>query len=237
MGRRTAVLISGSGSNLQALLEATAEPGASAEIVLVVSNRADAFGLERARRAGVATSVVPHRDYADRASFDTALDGALRAADVELVCLAGFMRLLTTPFVEAWRDRMLNIHPSLLPAFRGADAHAQVIASGVRISGCTVHIVRPEMDAGPILLQGLVPVLPGDDVAALSKRTLAIEHICYPRALEWMASGRVRIIGDRATIDGVDPGPAPGDASIAGCSKIVMAGPLSRPPTCQSDTV
>lgn len=204
MGRRTAVLISGNGSNLEALLDATGRHGSSAEVVLVVSNKAEAFGLERARRRGVATRVIPHRDYGDREGFDAALDAALRAADVELVCLAGFMRLLTPGFVEAWRDRMLNIHPSLLPAFRGADAHAQAIASGVRISGCTVHIVRPEMDAGPILLQGLVPVLPGDDVEALSRRILEIEHVCYPRALELVASGRVRIAGERATVDDPD---------------------------------
>jgi phosphoribosylglycinamide formyltransferase-1 len=205
MGRRTAVLISGSGSNLQALLDSTARPDSSAEIVLVVSNRADAFGLERARRAGVPTRVIPHRRYPDRPSFDAAIDAALRAAGVELVCLAGFMRLLTAPFVEAWRDRFLNIHPSLLPAFRGADAHAQVLASGARVSGCTVHVVRPEMDAGPILLQGLVPVLPSDTVEALSRRTLEVEHVCYPRALELMAAGRVRIAGERALVDGVGP--------------------------------
>ncbi|HMR29589.1 MAG TPA: phosphoribosylglycinamide formyltransferase [Geminicoccaceae bacterium] len=206
MGRRTAVLISGSGSNLQALLDATAAPGASAEIVLVVSNRAEAFGLQRARRAGVPALVVPHRDFPDRPSFDAALDAALREAGVELVCLAGFMRLLTGPFVEAWRDRMLNIHPSLLPSFRGADAHVQALAAGVRITGCTVHLVRPEMDTGPILLQGLVPVLPGDTVETLSRRTLEVEHVCYPRALDLVASGRVSVEAGRARIAGIEPG-------------------------------
>ncbi len=206
MGRRTAVLISGSGSNLQALLDATALPGSSAEIVLIVSNRADAFGLERARRAGVPARVIPHRGYPDRASFDAAVDAALRDAGVELVCLAGFMRLLTAPFVEAWRDRMLNIHPSLLPSFRGADAHVQALMAGVRVSGCTVHLVRPEMDTGPILLQGLVPVLPDDTVETLSRRTLEVEHVCYPRALELLASGRVTIAAGLARIDGIAPG-------------------------------
>jgi phosphoribosylglycinamide formyltransferase-1 len=205
MGRRTAVLISGSGSNLQALIDATRAQGASAEIVLVVSNRADAFGLERARQAGIPGRAIPHRDFADRPSFDAALDAALREADVELVCLAGFMRLLTPAFVEAWRDRMLNIHPSLLPAFRGADAHVQALAAGVRVSGCTVHLVRPEMDTGPILVQGLVPVLPGDSVEALSRRTLEVEHVCYPRALELVASGRVTVEAGRARIAGTDP--------------------------------
>lgn len=206
MGRRTAVLISGSGSNLQALLDATARPGSSAEVVLVVSNRADAFGLERARRAGVPTRLIPHRDYADRASFDAAVDAALREAGAELVCLAGFMRLLTGPFVEAWRDRMLNIHPSLLPSFRGKDAQAQAVSAGVRISGCTVHIVRPEMDTGPILLQGLVPVLADDDADRLARRTLEVEHRCYPLALELMASGRARVVGERVEVDGTKAG-------------------------------
>lgn len=205
MGRRTAVLISGSGSNLQALIDTTAAPGSSAEIVLVVSNRADAFGLERARRAGIPASAIPHRGFSDRAGFDAAIDAALREAGVELVCLAGFMRLLTPGFVESWRDRMLNIHPSLLPAFRGADAHVQALAAGVRISGCTVHLVRPEMDTGPILLQGLVPVLPGDTVETLSRRTLEVEHVCYPRALELMASGRVRVEAGRALVEGIEP--------------------------------
>ena len=205
MGRRTAVLISGSGSNLQALLDATARPGSSAEIVLVLSNRPDAFGLERARRAGVAARAIPHRDFPDRPSFDAALDAALREARVELACLAGFMRLLTASFVDAWRDRMLNIHPSLLPSFRGADAHVQALAAGVRVTGCTVHLVRPAMDTGPILVQGLVPVLPGDSVETLSRRTLEVEHICYPLALDLVASGRVTVDGGRARIEGVRP--------------------------------
>jgi phosphoribosylglycinamide formyltransferase-1 len=205
MGRRTAVLISGSGSNLQALLDSTARPGSSAEIVLVVSNRADAFGLERARRAGVPTRVIPHRDYPDRPSFDVALGGALRDAGVELVCLAGFMRLLTAPFVEAWRDRMLNIHPSLLPAFRGKDAQALALAGGVRVAGCTVHFVRPAMDAGPIVLQGVAPVLPRDDADSLARRILEVEHRCYPVALELVASGRARVVGERVEIEDAAP--------------------------------
>ena len=202
MGRRTAVLISGSGSNLQALLDATTPPGSSAEIVLVLSNRTDAFGLERARRAGVPTLVIPHRDHPDRRSFDTAVDAALREADVELVCLAGFMRLLTAPFVEAWRDRMLNIHPSLLPAFRGLHAQAQALAAGARAAGCTVHFVRPEMDTGPIVVQGVVPIRQDDDEASLTARILEVEHRCYPLALDLVASGRAQIVDERVVIDG-----------------------------------
>lgn len=205
MGRRTAVLISGGGSNLQALLDATALPDSSAEIVLVLSNRADAFGLERARKAGVATRVIPHRDYPDRQAFDAALDTALRDADVELVCLAGFMRLLTAPFVEAWRDRMLNIHPSLLPAFRGLHAQAQALTAGVRAAGCTVHFVRPEMDTGPIVVQGVVPVRHDDDEASLTARILEVEHRCYPLALELVASGRAAIVEERVVVSEGDP--------------------------------
>ncbi len=160
---RTAVLISGRGSNLRALIAACAAPDFPAEIVAVIANRADAGGLAHAAAAGIASRVVPHRDYPSREAFDAALDAALRQAGAELVCLAGFMRLLTAPFVEAWRDRMINIHPSLLPAFPGLRTHERALEAGVRFSGCTVHYVRPEMDLGPIILQAAVPVLPRDD--------------------------------------------------------------------------
>ena len=189
--RRTAVLISGGGSNLQALLDATAPPGASATIALVVSNEPRAFGLERARRAGVATFVLDHRGFADRTAFETELDRQLRDAGIDLICLAGFMRILTPAFVAGWRDRLLNIHPSLLPAFPGLHTHARALAAGVRVHGCTVHLVRPELDDGPILAQGIVPVLPGDDAASLAARVLEVEHRCYPLALEQVASGVV----------------------------------------------
>lgn len=195
--RRVAVLISGGGSNLQALLDDTARPDAAAEIVLVISNRADAFGLQRAGRAGVPTAVLPHETFADRAAFDAAVDEQLRAARVELVCLAGFMRKLTKEFVEAWRDRLLNIHPSLLPAFRGLHPHEQALQAGVRVSGCTVHLVRPEVDAGPILLQGIVPVLPDDTPATLAARVLELEHFCYAAALELVAGGSLVCDGER----------------------------------------
>jgi phosphoribosylglycinamide formyltransferase-1 len=202
--RRTAVLISGGGTNLQALLDDTRRADAAAEIVLVVSNVAGAYGLERARRAGVATRTILPRDHADRAAFEAAIDRALDEAAVTLVCLAGFMRLLSRDLVTRWRDRMLNIHPSLLPAVRGLGAQAQALAAGVRVAGCTVHLVRPEMDAGPIILQGIAPVLPGDSAETLAARILAVEHRCYPRALELVAAGRTRVVDERVVVD-ADP--------------------------------
>ncbi|MEK9660189.1 MAG: phosphoribosylglycinamide formyltransferase [Alphaproteobacteria bacterium] len=195
------VLISGRGSNMQALIDACRDPAYPAEIALVIANRADAGGLKRAAESGIATAMIPHRDYPDRQSFDAALDAALRDAGVELVCLAGFMRLLTASFVTSWHDRIVNIHPSLLPAFKGAHAHADVLAAGVKISGCTVHIVRPEMDDGPIIVQAAVPVLPGDTEDTLAARVLEAEHRCYPFAVRALAEGRVKVNGDNATVD------------------------------------
>jgi phosphoribosylglycinamide formyltransferase-1 len=200
--RRVAVLISGRGSNMAALLEAAAEPSYPAEVVLVLSNRADAAGLHLAAEAGIATQVIDHRDFADRATFDAALDRSLRAAQVELVCLAGFMRLLTAGFVGRWRDRILNIHPSLLPAFKGINVHERVLEAGVRISGCTVHVVRAEADAGPIIAQAAVPVLGNDTAESLAARVLAAEHRLYPFALGAVAAGRVRVVGDHARFVG-----------------------------------
>ena len=199
-GRRTAVLISGSGSNLQALIDACAAGQCAAEIGLVVSNRADAFGLERARRHGIATAVVDHRAFAGRAAFEAVLDRHLREAGIELVCLAGFMRVLTAGFVEGWRDRLLNIHPSLLPAFPGLHTHARALAAGCRVHGCTVHLVRPTLDDGPILVQGVVPVLADDDADHLAARVLEVEHRCYPLALDLFARGDLGITGDRVTL-------------------------------------
>lgn len=204
--RRVAVLISGGGSNLQALIDATAGVDGPARITLVVSNREDAYGLVRAARAGIATRIIDHRRFADRAAFDAAVDAALRTAGVDLVCLAGFLRILGPAFVQAWHDRLLNIHPSLLPAFRGLDTHARALAAGVRVHGCTAHLVRPELDAGPILVQGLVPVLAGDTAPALAARVLELEHRCYPKALELAASGRVEVTGDALRVRDERPG-------------------------------
>ena len=197
---KTGVLISGSGTNLQALLDAARDPAYPAEIVLVISNRADAYGLERAAAAGVPTRVIDHKTFPDRARFDAALDAVLREAGCEMVCLAGFMRILTPGFVAAWHGRMINIHPSLLPAFRGLDAQGQALRAGVRVAGATVHFVVPEMDAGPIIVQGAVPVLPGDDTAALGRRILTVEHRIYPLALRLIGAGQVALDGDRVTI-------------------------------------
>jgi len=202
-GLRLAVLISGQGSNLQALIDATQRAGFGAEIVIVISNQPNAYGLERARKAGLSTKLIEHRAFASRDAFDDAIDGALRDARVDLVCLAGFMRVLGDAFVERWRDRLINIHPSLLPAFKGLDVHARVLAAGARISGCTVHYVRPEVDAGPIIVQAAVPVLPDDTVDALQARVHRVEHVIYPLAVELIAKGRVRIEGDLVRLSGV----------------------------------
>ena len=199
---KLAVLISGRGSNLQAMIAAAAAPDYPAAIALVLTNRPDAEGLRRAAAAGIATAVVDHTRFADRAAFDAEIDRTLQAHGIELVCLAGFMRLLTRGFVEAWVDRMINIHPSLLPAFKGLHTHERALAAGVRFTGCTVHFVRPEMDEGPIIVQAAVPVLSTDDAEALAARVLAAEHRCYPLAVRWIAEGRARIDGNRVVIDG-----------------------------------
>ncbi|MDE1904161.1 MAG: phosphoribosylglycinamide formyltransferase [Alphaproteobacteria bacterium] len=208
---RTGVLISGRGSNLQALIDACTARDYPAEIVLVIANRADAAGLDRAARAKIPTRVVAHRGFTERAAFDAALDAALREARVELVCLAGFMRVLGANFIDAWRDRMINIHPSLLPEFPGLDTHARALAAGAKRHGCTVHFVRNEVDNGPIIVQGSVPVLPDDDADKLAARVLAVEHRAYPLALRLVADGRVRVRGDSVEIDG-RPGPVRLDA-------------------------
>lgn len=208
MGRlRLGVLVSGRGSNLQALIDACADPAFPAEIGLVLSNRPDAYGLERASLAGLPTLGIPHRGFPDREAHERALDAALRDADVGLVCLAGYMRLLTPWFVERWRDRLVNIHPSLLPAFKGLDTHARALAAGVRFHGCTVHFVRPEMDDGPIIVQAAVPVAPGDDADSLAERVLAAEHQIYPLAVRLVAEGRARVSGERVELDARDPLP------------------------------
>ncbi|MGQ0742243.1 MAG: phosphoribosylglycinamide formyltransferase [Alphaproteobacteria bacterium] len=189
------VLISGRGSNLQALVDATREPGYPAEIVLVISNAADAFGLERAKRVNIPTLVIPHNDFSSREDFDDALDVALRAAGVEFICLAGFMRMLSEKFVRAWEGKIINIHPSLLPDFKGVRVHERVLEAGVVMSGCTAHFVVPELDSGPIILQAEVPVQPEDTVETLSTRVLKQEHVIYPMALRMVAEGRVRLEG------------------------------------------
>ena len=171
----------------------------------MLSNRADAGGLARAAEAGIATAVIAHRQFADRAAFDAAMDERLRAEKIDLVCLAGFMRLLTDGFVEAWRDRMINIHPSLLPLFPGLDTHARAIEAGMRLAGCTVHFVRTEMDSGPIIGQSVVPIALDDTPETLSKRVLAAEHELYPLALALVASGIATVENERLRLHGDMP--------------------------------
>jgi len=204
---KVAVLISGRGSNLQALLDACADPAFPAEIVRVISNIGDAYGLERARKAGVETLVIDHKAYPSREAFDAELDKAIREAGAELVCLAGFMRLLSQGFSEAWNGKMINIHPSLLPSFKGLHTHRKALEAGAKLHGCTVHFVTPELDDGPIIVQAAVPVLSDDDEDSLSHRVLEQEHKAYPLALKLVAEGRVSLEGRVAKIAlHADPG-------------------------------
>ena len=196
-----AIMISGRGSNMAALIEASKAADYPAEIALVVSNRADAKGLETAAAAGIATEFVDYRGLGSRRAFEAEASEIMEKAGIELVCLAGFMRLLTPYFVDRWRDRLINIHPSLLPAFPGLDTHERAIQAGVRITGCTVHFVRAEMDNGPIIAQAAVPVSHKDTAATLAARVLETEHRIYPLALGLVASGRARLVGEQVIID------------------------------------
>jgi phosphoribosylglycinamide formyltransferase-1 len=201
--RRVAVLISGRGSNMAALVEAAKGADFPAEIALVLSNRPHAEGLAIAQAAGIATAIVDHVRFGkDRKAFERALQHELDAHRTEMVCLAGFMRLFTPGFVDHWQGRMLNIHPALLPAFKGLDTHARALAAGVKIHGATVHFVIPEMDAGPIIAQGALAVRADDTADTLAVRVLGIEHQIYPLALRLVAEGRVRIENGRCRIDG-----------------------------------
>ena len=201
--KRVAVLISGRGSNMTALIEAAKDARYPAEIVLVISNEPAAAGLARASSAGIKTVVVDHRLFGkDREAFERALHAQLQAHDVAIVCLAGFMRLLTPWLVERWRGRMLNIHPALLPAFKGLDTHKRALAESAREHGATVHFVVPDMDSGPIVAQASVPVLAGDTEASLAARVLEVEHRIYPLALKLVAEGRVAIVDGACLIDG-----------------------------------
>jgi phosphoribosylglycinamide formyltransferase-1 len=199
---KIAVLISGRGSNLQALIDAFGPAAADSpvKIALVLSNRPDAVGLERAAKAGLKTEIVDHKAFQNREDFDVAMDREIRAAGAELVVLAGFMRLLTPQFVTAWKDKLINIHPALLPAFPGLDTHKRALEAGVRFHGATVHYVRHETDTGPIIAQAAVPVLPGDDASTLAARVLQAEHKLYPLTLRLIAQGGVRVEDDRAIL-------------------------------------
>ncbi len=190
MRKRTAVLISGRGSNMESLIAAAEAPDYPAEIALVISNRPDAKGLETARRHGIASKAIDHKAFPDRGTFEAEVHAALEDHAIDLVALAGFMRILTAGLTAKWSGRMLNIHPSLLPLYPGLDTHQRALDDGVKVHGCTVHHVVPELDAGPIIAQAAVPVMPGDDVGTLAARVLTAEHQLYPQALASVASGR-----------------------------------------------
>ena len=197
---KVGVLISGRGSNLQALIAACATAGFPAQIACVISNKADAKGLDHARAANIPDHIVSHKDYADKQAFESAIEAWLNQHQVQLICLAGFMRILSPLFTERWRDRIINIHPSLLPAFPGLDVHEKVIAYGAKLTGCTVHFVRAEMDHGPIIVQAAVPVLSDDTPETLSARVLKAEHQAYPLAVRLIAEGRVNVFEERIFI-------------------------------------
>ncbi len=197
---KLAVLVSGRGSNLQALIDACKAKDFPAEIVLVLSNKADAYGLVRAQDAGIPTAVLSPKNFTERESFDAAMSEMISEAGAELVCLAGFMRLLSDGFVRTWRDRLINIHPSLLPSYKGLHVHERAIEDGARFSGCTVHFVRPAMDEGPIIAQAVVVVHPNDTPDDLAARILEQEHVIYPAAVKFIAEGRVRVIAERVLI-------------------------------------
>ena len=195
--KRTAILISGRGSNMMSLVEAMRDPEYPAEAAIVISNRPEAAGLEWAKSQGIPTLALDHKHYESREHFESQLHSVLTMSKADLVCLAGFMRLLTPGFVEQWRDKLINIHPALLPSFKGLDTHARALAAGVRIHGCTVHLVRPDMDTGPILAQAAVPVLDDDSAETLGERVLAAEHRLYPFALALFARGDARVVDER----------------------------------------
>ena len=208
---RVVILISGRGSNMQALLEA--EYNGAVEFCCVLSNKADAAGLQVAAAHGVPTEVLDHRAFADRASFDTALAERIDAHRPDVVVLAGFMRVLTADFVRHYANRLINVHPALLPAFPGLDTHARALAAGVRLHGCTVHFVTPEVDAGPIIAQAAVPVLADDTPQSLAARVLRQEHRVFPMVLRWLAQGRVQVRDDDTV--SVAPGPDDMPADVA----------------------
>ena len=194
--KRIAIFISGTGSNMGSLITATRSPDFPAEVALVLTNKADAPGLKRVVTERIAQAIVSHNDYQDRATFDAALQTQLEDHEIEIVCLAGFLRILTAEFVTRWHGKMINIHPSLLPSYRGLHTHKRAIQDGVKFTGCTVHFVVPELDAGPIIIQAAVPVYSADTEDTLGARVLYHEHVIYPQALKWLARDQLRIEGN-----------------------------------------
>ncbi len=203
---RLGVMISGSGTNLQALIDACAAADYPATIEVVISNRPGVRGLERAEQAGIKAVTIDHKGFDDKETFEDALHECLAEHNVDLVCLAGFMRLLTSTFVNRWRDRMINIHPSLLPSYKGLHTHARAIEDGVRFAGCTIHYVRPEMDNGPIIMQAAIPVAVDETEESLIAKTLSYEHKMYPAAVKLIAEGKVRVAGNKVAFKEVDVG-------------------------------
>lgn len=220
---RTAIMISGRGSNMAALVEAAAVPDFPAEVVGVISDKADAPGLKLAAAKNLAARVVAREDFASNQAHESAIDVALAGFDAEIVCLAGYMRLLSAGFVEKWRGRLINIHPALLPSFRGLDTHRRALEAGVRIHGCTVHFVTAEVDDGPIIAQTAVPVIPSDTPESLAERVLNAEHRLYPRALRLLADGRARMVDGRAVLEELDDS-IDADASLS--SPGALTGPV-----------
>jgi formyltetrahydrofolate-dependent phosphoribosylglycinamide formyltransferase len=212
--KRVAVLISGRGTNMAKLIEAAEDSTYPAEIAGVISDVPDAPGLVFAADKGIGTAAIPRGDYSSKEAHDDAIDAALQVLGADIVCLAGYMRLLTARFVEAWEGRLINIHPALLPSFRGLDTHRRALEAGVRIHGCTVHFVTAETDAGPIIAQAAVPVLTGDSEADLAARVLKAEHELYPLALRLVAEGNVRMVNGQAMFDGVIESARDGNARL-----------------------
>ncbi len=194
------VMISGRGSNLQSLIDACARANFPAEITVVISNRPGVYGLARAELAGIKQVTIDHKDYENRETFEDAVQEELQSNEVELLCLAGFMRILNSSFVNKWKDRMLNVHPSLLPAFKGLHTHERAIEAGCRFTGCTIHYVVPDLDAGPIILQTAVPIAEEDTAETLAQKVLEYEHSMYPEAVRLIADNRVRVSGHKALI-------------------------------------
>jgi phosphoribosylglycinamide formyltransferase-1 len=203
--KKIVILISGRGTNMEAVVRACARDGWPARVAAVISNRPDAAGLAFAAANGIASSVVDHREFATREAFDTALARIIDGFEPDLIVLAGFTRVLTDGFVEHYAGRMMNIHPSLLPCFPGLKTHQQALDAGVRVHGASVHFVTPTLDHGPIVVQAAVPIMAGDDPAALALRVLAVEHIIYPRAVRWFVEGRLAIDGERVVLTPPEP--------------------------------
>ncbi|MFK4446770.1 phosphoribosylglycinamide formyltransferase-1 [Caballeronia udeis] len=203
--KKIVILISGRGTNMEAVVRACAREGWQAAVAAVISNRPDAAGLAFAAANGIPAAVIDHRDFTTREAFDQALAGIIDGFEPDLVMLAGFMRVLTDAFVEHYAGRMINIHPSLLPCFPGLKTHQQALDAGVRVHGASVHFVTPTLDHGPIVAQAAVPIMAGDDAAALASRVLAVEHIIYPRAVRWFVEGRLAIDGERVVLTPPEP--------------------------------